>query len=1854
MSKKLVATSRIVLAVALFSGGLALLLRQPSKAGSSQTGRSRAHKTPLPENLKALAVERFAPDGSPLESLLGQTSHAIPTGQGASGARSMEPASARESLIGSREDTLKEKNGIYGYNSSHYGATLGTGTIDFEVPYQLSNERRPGIRYSLKDVRLGESVIAKGGPTPPSANPEDREVIYARGPVEEKYILRSENLEQVFVINELPRLRGDLTVTGAVTTELEPPIEGAVGSRLSFTHEGREAIFFSEAIAFDAAGKSLALQFGYSKGQISLTIPEAWLAQATAPIVIDPLVGSPFSIDTSLLYWYGSRGCDVAYNSVRNEWLVVWNEQFGATTFDCDVYGRRVSSTGTLLGSALGIGNTSHGEYDLSVSYAADVDRYLVAFRADPTDNSSQTDNRIDGRIVNGDGTFFTAVFTIDDSADLQQHPSACYDGTNWYVCFESKITSPNSNILGRFVTTSGGVGSQFNPDTSASVSLLPTVGFTNGTYMIAWRQGSPIVARTMNTSGSFLSPITTVQAAFSGAGNPDLSAGNGKFLITWSENPSPFTTFYLNGRIANTSMGFETAPIAIKTSSSAQYYPRSEYSTTNNEWLTAYIGYETGTAELYVSRVSSTAQISSSERLTVVAVGKWEPELAWNPTTNEMLVAYFQNISPYQLWALRYSMNSVAAPASFTGTVQSDSSILWSWGNVTGESGFNLHDPLHVLKGYTNADVLSFTESGLTENTLITRHVHGNDGFSPGPASNSDSKYTYVHAPVATDFTAGAPSSTQLTISVAPPPNFNVGQTACKIEKSPDNSAWSILKDFPTSGWSATDSGLTASTTYWYRITYRNFDGVVTATSASKSFITPPAVPSGFTGTAQTTTTILWTWADVAGETGYELHDENHQVIASMAANAINVTETVPFENTLALRHLHAVNAGGFSSPTAASPVYSKVHNAVASDFSVVTVTASQIDVLVTPPPNGTSGTTGVQIEHQLGAGAWTVVRPYSNVYTFSDTGLTASSTYNYRITFRNGNSVASTVSATNTSKTNAPPTPAGFGGSAQTTNSITWSWNNVANETGFEVHDATEAVIGTTGVNVLSFLETGLLENTSYIRHVHAANGLLKSAGSTAATTFAKVHDPVVGDFSCQVVTSTQIDIIVTPPPNGTSGTTAVQIQRSTNGTSWTTIKTFATAGYTKSDTGRTAGTLYYYRIRFRNGNSIQTLDSAAQTATTSAPIAPTGFGGVAKSPTSILWSWTDVTGEASYVLHDAGEVQKGTAGPQITSILESTGLSENAPFTRHVHAINGISTGPASGSATVYAAVHDPLEGDLTPLVVSLTSVEVTVTQPPNPTTLQTGCEIQRFDPLTSTWSAVKAFSNSYSFTDTIPSGSTAAYRIRYRNADGLVTAESPVKVVSMTPILLLPLPGGATTSTTPVFDWSDVPGKTPLTYDLQVDNNADFSSPEINQTGLVPSTFTPGAGLATGLYYWRVRAKCAGANFGPYSTVATFSIDTTAPGAPTLATPANGSFVGTTTPTFGWSVVSDPTGVTYHLQVSTNVGFTAIVADISNLASASYTLPSALAGVTHYWRVQAKDSAGNTGGFSSTFSFTVDVTSPPVVTLISPGDGTSGSSGTPTFTWNAVSDPSGITYRFQIDTEQTFAAPLYMDQPGLSAALYTPPLPIPDGSYLWRVLAVDGAGNTSASAVWRYTIDSTAAPSTPVINLSVSRKTTTQKPQVSGKCADITGVTISVYFDGNLAGTTTVDGASNWVFNPPSNQSFGTHLVQAKASKAAVPDSPLSFPATITIDQSVTPASELTVTAINGQILLTWVASPDPDVIGYQVYKSISGGAFNLITGAQLVVDTKYTDGSLTNGTTYAYRVRAVDNTLQEGP
>jgi hypothetical protein len=218
-------------------------------------------------------------------------------------------------------------------------------------------------------------------------------------------------------------------------------------------------------------------------------------------------------------------------------------------------------------------------------------------------------------------------------------------------------------------------------------------------------------------------------------------------------------------------------------------------------------------------------------------------------------------------------------------------------------------------------------------------------------------------------------------------------------------------------------------------------------------------------------------------------------------------------------------------------------------------------------------------------------------------------------------------------------------------------------------------------------------------------------------------------------------------------------------------------------------------------------------------------------------------------------------------------------------------------------------------------------------------------------------------------------TYYWRVRTSNEAGTSGWSSvwnfTTRILPGKPTLSSPSNESTISSLKPSFDWDDTSYAT--SYRIQVDNNSNFSSPEIDSSGLTSSSYNYTSNLLVNTqYYWRVQASNVAGN-GQWSNAWWFRTPAP-PSAPSLSSPSNGVTISDSDDvTFSWNSISNAT--LYRLQVAKNSSFSPTEID-TILSSTSYTAWNLSNNTTYYWRVLASNSIGSSGWSSSRW-FKIDL-------------------------------------------------------------------------------------------------------------------------------------------------------------------------------------------------------------------------------------------------------------------------------------
>ena len=270
-------------------------------------------------------------------------------------------------------------------------------------------------------------------------------------------------------------------------------------------------------------------------------------------------------------------------------------------------------------------------------------------------------------------------------------------------------------------------------------------------------------------------------------------------------------------------------------------------------------------------------------------------------------------------------------------------------------------------------------------------------------------------------------------------------------------------------------------------------------------------------------------------------------------------------------------------------------------------------------------------------------------------------------------------------------------------------------------------------------------------------------------------------------------------------------------------------------------------------------------------------------------------------------------------------------------------------------------------------------------------------------------------------------------------------------------------GATAANPAVLSWNPVSAA--VRYDVQIDDDPAFGSPEFTQTTVNTRSVSTHV-LHAGDQHWRVRAYDDAGLVGPW---AESSFVVAAVPAPTSLTP-DGNVLQQpgSPPLLSWGEVRGAEEYVVQLDDEEDpdyVGAREYTTKVTSLVVPE-ALPTGEAGESYRWRVKAIRDVGR--GVESAFSAdaTFELTPLQRVTLTGPADGS--------VVQDVVLDwaplPGASHYELQVSTDDNFAASTIVDDRTGSRKIlgtrYSPPITYDNNTYYWRVRGVDTAGNPSA--------------------------------------------------------------------------------------------------------------------------------------------------------------------------------------------
>jgi subtilase family serine protease/flagellar hook assembly protein FlgD/fibronectin type 3 domain-containing protein len=465
---------------------------------------------------------------------------------------------------------------------------------------------------------------------------------------------------------------------------------------------------------------------------------------------------------------------------------------------------------------------------------------------------------------------------------------------------------------------------------------------------------------------------------------------------------------------------------------------------------------------------------------------------------------------------------------------------------------------------------------------------------------------------------------------------------------------------------------------------------------------------------------------------------------------------------------------------------------------------------------------------------------------------------------------------------------------------------------------------------------------------------------------------------------------------------------------------------------------------------------------------------------------------------------------------------------------------------------------------------------------------------------------------------------------------------------------------------------------LTYELRLAADPDLVTVVASASGVgqgaaftqwqVPATLEEDT-----RYYWTARAF-DGTSHSPWSAPVSFIVDTLdgSPTAPVPVHPRDGLHVRLRSPALTVRNAVDPEGwpLTYRFEIDQVATFDSpdlqVSADLGESAlETSWTPPAPLRDDTAYWwRAAASDQATLGPWAGADFFVNVSNDPPGAPVPLEPADFQVIMTATPALRVRNAVDPErdAITYEFEVADGAGFVWAAESGVPeGALATAWTVPRPLPENHLLvWRARAKDSEIEGPWSASWHFRVNAVLEPPTAPGLVAPPDGAVIATAHVALTVSNATspeGFGLAYAFElyrvdtaGGLVLVAAVDaipegpGSTSWT--PLVDLADGTYAWRASAHDGRQPG-PWMPTARLRVATDVPPSPPSGLAAVPGdrEVALTWNASAEPDVRGYNVYRGeTSGGPYALVAA---VATPALIDRERTNGVTVHYVVTATD-------
>jgi titin len=981
-----------------------------------------------------------------------------------------------------------------------------------------------------------------------------------------------------------------------------------------------------------------------------------------------------------------------------------------------------------------------------------------------------------------------------------------------------------------------------------------------------------------------------------------------------------------------------------------------------------------------------------------------------------------------------------------------------------------------------------SYADSGLTQSTTYYYRISAINSLGTGVPSSVASGATFGVPSAVSNLTLTTISTTQINLSWSQPSLNGFTLVDYTVERSFDGVVWNTHATTTNTTYQDT-LNTNANTEYHYRIITQNTFGSSIPGNAEMSFTTPTP-PAAITATVQSDVRVDLSWNNPSGtaHTGFLIEQSVDagttwtSVITTtnqnLSYNALGLTPLTDYQFRVSTVNQQLPQATGTSVPSPVASVTTFGHPDVPVGLKATPLIGSIIEIdWVAPTITNGAPVLEYQIERSTDGGqTWGIIvaNTGNTNIIYTDTGLTTTQEYHYRVSAINIYGVGNPGNVASAIASDVPDQVTGLTASSQPNYTINLNWSapngNGYAVSGYKIERSDDGgttwfdlVADTSNTNT-SYADPNLTVSQTYNYRLSAINNVgIGPVSVVAAADAGDVPGAPVLTLSALPQSTIQLDWTV-PLDNGFAITT-YQIERSVDaGTTW--VPLLSINAVMTQDTGLTNGDDYYYRVAATNAVGSSVFSSAVNVIAGDVPGATSSLVATTQSDTQISLTWVPVDSNGYTVT--GYKIEKSLDGVSWTTVVTDTqstgitytvtGLTTQTDYYFKVAGWNALGLGAIGPIAQAHTfGAPDPFINPTYSSTINTSTINWI--QPYDHGSSITSYKVEILNLVNGQgngqWLTLSTLQPSV-LTNThtgLQSNTEYSYRIVATNPFGSVTSVvTPITTFSLPPTGLTATPASGTEVD---LSWNSVSGATGYTVYTSSDN-ITFTSYVVTTS----TTFThTGLSLGQTVYYKITVTNAAGESAQSSSVSATtYSLA----GAPTNLTLTNPT---PTTARFVWTAPNnggDP-NMTYTLQRSTdNVNWTSYLPSSTNTIddnNLSY-------GQLYYWRVNSVTSAG-IGGTSNTVSYTTPNLPSAPTSLTAALTGTTNSASV--LNWGAPTNTSGysiIGYQIERNANSAGWIVLVADTSN-SGTVYTNTGLTAGTNYVYRISAITAVGTGPVS-------------------------------------------------------------------------------------------------------------------------------------------------------------------------------------------